>query len=533
MKQCFGYVRVSTLKQGEGVSLEAQKEAILEYARRNDIEIVRWFEEKVTAAKQGRPAFNAMVGLLKRGKALGLVVHKIDRSARNFADWARIGDLSDAGLDVHFASETLDFRSRGGRLSADIQAVIAADYVRNLREECLKGIRGRLRQGLCPWGAPIGYLNNGAGKPKTPDPERAPLIRELFRLYASGSHTIRSLQAEMRRLGLRNSRGRPLSKRGIECVLANPFYYGFIRVRSSGEVYKGVHQPLITAGQFSRIGQVKAGRRNKVFTRRNHTYRGLFQCALCSTSMIGERHKGRVYYRCHTSGCPTTTILESQIEARVAAELEKAALTDSSLSAALANLPISLSQEARDVEVAGTRFKLSQAKSRLDVLTDALLDRIIDSETFAARKASLLAESAQLEEKLERLSAPVDLRSIREFLELANTLRTLFLLADPVDKRQIVETTTSNRLVKGRTLYLEPEYWLRTIQETSPVPTCGRHRHNSRTRRLSKKQIEALIKAAESIEVMRLQRLVHPPARINGETAAIMPTLCRRAAESS
>ncbi|MBL0001831.1 MAG: recombinase family protein [Sphingomonadales bacterium] len=53
MKRCFGYVRVSTVKQGDGVSLEAQREAILAFASRNNIEITQWFEEKETAAKRG------------------------------------------------------------------------------------------------------------------------------------------------------------------------------------------------------------------------------------------------------------------------------------------------------------------------------------------------------------------------------------------------------------------------------------------------------------------------------------------------
>ena len=179
MNSYFGYVRVSTAKQGEGVSLEAQKEAIEAYPARNDFTISDWFEEKETAAKQGRPVFNSMVKALRQRKALGLVVHKIDRSARNFRDWARIGELADQGFDIRFATETLDFQSRGGRLSADIQAVIAADYIRNLREETRKGIEGRLKQGLYPFGAPIGYLDNGKGKPKTPDPERARLSQCL------------------------------------------------------------------------------------------------------------------------------------------------------------------------------------------------------------------------------------------------------------------------------------------------------------------------------------------------------------------
>ena len=79
MKPCFGYIRVSTQKQGEGVSLEAQKDAITAFASRNDLTVIRWFEEKETAAKSGRPVFNQMMRLLREGKAKGLIMHKIDR----------------------------------------------------------------------------------------------------------------------------------------------------------------------------------------------------------------------------------------------------------------------------------------------------------------------------------------------------------------------------------------------------------------------------------------------------------------------
>ena len=196
MNTYFAYLRVSTVKQGDGASLEAQRDAIETYASKHDLKISEWFEEKVTAAKKGRPLFNQMIKALQRRTAAGVIVHKIDRSARNFADWAMIGELLDQGVDVRFAHEALDMRSRGGRLTADIQAVIAADYVRNLREECLKGIEGRLKQGLFPFAAPIGYLDQGAGNPKVPDPERAPFVRMAFELYASQQYSIRGLLAE-------------------------------------------------------------------------------------------------------------------------------------------------------------------------------------------------------------------------------------------------------------------------------------------------------------------------------------------------
>src|SRR6185437_14313254 len=194
LEKYFGYIRVSTAKQGErSVSLPEQRSAIERYALKNNLVIADWFEERQTAAKKGRPVWSQMLKGLRQGKARGVIIHKIDRSARNLKDWADLGELIDQGIEVHFANESLDLNSRGGRLSADIQAVVAADYIRNLREEAKKGIYGRLKQGFLPSGAPVGYLNHGGGKQKTIDPEKGPLVRKAFLLYATGNYTIRTL----------------------------------------------------------------------------------------------------------------------------------------------------------------------------------------------------------------------------------------------------------------------------------------------------------------------------------------------------
>ncbi len=282
MKPCFGYIRVSTVKQGEDASLEAQKDAITDFASRNDLKVTEWFDEKQTAAKSGRPIFNQMLKRLRKGEATGLIMHKIDRSARNLKDWAIVSELPDEGVDVYIATETLDFRSRGGRLTADIQAVIAADFIRNLRAETLKGLNQRLKQGLYPFRAPIGYLDKGGGKPKTPDPIKAPLIKTMFDLYNSGQHSYRSLQVEMKRRGLRNHNNSPLSLSGIETILKNPFYTGIIEIKRTGKTYKGVHDPIVSVRVFQNVQKMKLGRSGKKATRHNHLFRGLFRCGLCN-----------------------------------------------------------------------------------------------------------------------------------------------------------------------------------------------------------------------------------------------------------
>lgn len=129
MKNVYGYIRVSTVKQGTGVSLLEQKEAIIRYADKHHLNIIQWFEEKETAAKQGRPLFNKMMQLLKDRKANGVIIHKIDRGTRNYKDWASIDDLIASGSELHFAHESLDMNTRAGRLTADMLVALATDYI--------------------------------------------------------------------------------------------------------------------------------------------------------------------------------------------------------------------------------------------------------------------------------------------------------------------------------------------------------------------------------------------------------------------
>ena len=483
MKRCFGYIRVSTVKQGDGVSLVAQREAILAFASRQSIEIVQWFEEKETAAKRGRPIFNKMMAELRRGKAQGLVIHKIDRSARNFADWAKIGDLQDAGVDIHFATESLDFASRGGRLTADIQAVIAADYIRNLREETIKGITGRLKQGLYPFGAPIGYVNNGGGKVKTLDPERAPFIRLAFELYASGLHSQRSLQAELALRGLRTKCGRPLSLTGVEAVLANPFYCGLIKIKTTGVMYKGIHEPLVSVSLFERVQDAKAGRTVQKVTRHDHIYRRLFRCGLCGSAMIPERQKGHIYYRCQTKACPTKTIREEELERSIIACLSRTSFKDSDIEILMERVRKWFAEQQQQVPSHdGIQLRLAAVKDRQTRLTDALIDRLIEKNTFNERKEALLLEEAAIAEEAVRIAAqPSDPGHIEKFLELLNNVASTFIFASRTEKYEIAKIATSNRTVKGKEAYLEPADWLVEVEQTVSALCGPPHPNTDRT----------------------------------------------------
>jgi site-specific DNA recombinase len=336
--RCLAYLRVSTPRQGEGVSLLTQREEIGKFAARQGLLVTGWYEEKTSAARRGRPVFAEILRMLRRREAHGLIVYKVDRSARNLKDWADLGELIDQGIPVYFAGDGLDLSSRSGRLAADIQAVVAADYVRNLREEAKRGIRKRLEQGLYPMRAPVGYLDCGPGKPKAIDPDRGPLVRLAFTWYASGEYTLRELQILLENLGLRNRRGGRVSVNGLSHLLRNPFYMGFIRLRTKGHLYCGLHEPIVSRELFFKV---QDHLRSRLWPRRRtlgHRFSRKLRCATCTRALIGSESKSRVYYRCQTISCPTTSVREDAVQAfwgsiRMTENLEMAWVSGKKISA--------------------------------------------------------------------------------------------------------------------------------------------------------------------------------------------------------
>lgn len=459
MKPYFAYIRVSTAKQGQlGSSLQEQREAILAFAKRNDLSIESWYEDRETAAKKGRTQFMRMMASLEKRQAAGVILHKIDRGARNLWDWARIQDLIDAGVGVHFAHESLDLRSRGGRLAADIQAVVAADYVRNLRDEVRKGMRGRLKQGLYPWKAPVGYLDQGKAKAKIIDPIKGPLVRAAFDLYLSKRYSYASLAVELHQRGLHRRSGKPLALNAISELLHNPFYVGIIRLKRSGETFQGVHEPLIAARTFQAVQGIVASKTNTRCRRFDFAFRRLLTCGLCGRGLTGEVQKGHTYYRCHTRACPTKGIREDNV-AREFREMTAAfalgEIDTEEIAPYLVQKEHELNDEQDKVSNA-LKLRVAAIEERQQRLTDAYLDQALDRDGYEQRRATLLLELAGARDDLksaERCPGPTTSKAA-QFFELLKTLQLSPLPENNEKYREAVEILSSNRSLKRKKLQI-------------------------------------------------------------------------------
>jgi site-specific DNA recombinase len=124
------------------------------------------------------------------------MAEKTDRLYRNLKDWVTLDELE---LEIHFVKENVvlsaDSRS-SEKFMHGIKVLMAKNYIDNPSEETRKGMTEKAEQGIWPSYAPFGYRNVlGENGKKTiePDPELAPVVRQMFEWYATGRYSVREI----------------------------------------------------------------------------------------------------------------------------------------------------------------------------------------------------------------------------------------------------------------------------------------------------------------------------------------------------
>ena len=343
--RCVIYLRVSTKEQAEkdlteeGFSIAAQREACVRRIRDEGWELVDEYVDKGESARSAdRPRLRAMLARVQEdGDVEAVVVHKIDRLARNMEDHIAIRALlRRRGVALVSVTENLD-ETASGRLVEGIHALMAEFYSANLAAEVRKGMGQKAKLGGYPHKAPIGYLNVRepiGGRQVAhivPDPERAPLVRIAFELYATGEWTIERPAEEMAHRGLRN-RGRDghhpakaLTVSGMAHLLAHRAYVGI--VEWDGVESPASHEPIVERATFDKVHELLAARAMRgTRERRHHHYlKGLLVCGVCGRRLSIQFSKGTyTYFYClgqkdrrNGTGCQERYVAADQLEAEV------------------------------------------------------------------------------------------------------------------------------------------------------------------------------------------------------------------------
>ena len=332
-------------------------------------------------------------------------------------------------------------------------------------------MRGRYKQGLFPLPAPIGYLDQGRGNPKAVDPVQAPLIKKMFELYASGRYGQIQLEEIMYTLGLRTKRNQRVKHATLGWILANPFYYGLIRLKATGELFEGAHTPIISRALFNAAREVATHKHNTKVVKHDFLFRRVVKCIHCGYNLTGEKVKGINYYRCHTDICPTNAIREDDVDKQIREQLELLTISDDErfgVEAALLSLTDESVQQRQEI-MKSVQGNLTIVNERLSRLADAYLDGILDKELLDTKQKTLLMERKDLENRIAELERKDDLMAVKlkEFIDFAGSLSETFCVAAPFHRQQILRKVASRVTVADKkvSLILHPPYQLFAARE--------------------------------------------------------------------
>ena len=242
-KKFFIYTRKSTDDKDRQVrSIADQLAELKSLALKEQLEVVDVFVEKQTAKIPGRPVFNEMMLRMEAGEATGILAWHPDRLARNSVDGGKIIYLVDTGIISEMKFPTFWFDpTPQGKFMLSIAFSQSKYYVDNLSENIKRGHRNKVKDGIWPQMAPLGYVNKN--REIVPDENIAPLIKKTFEAYSSGSFTLRQLRDKFNALGLKRKSGKELAVSNYQKLLKNPIYTGLMLY--NGEIHEGKHEPIM------------------------------------------------------------------------------------------------------------------------------------------------------------------------------------------------------------------------------------------------------------------------------------------------
>lgn len=303
------YVRVSTTEQKlHGLSLDAQKMKLTEYAKEHNMKIVEWYiDEGVSGRKliKNRPELQRMIQDAEQGKFERIIFIKLDRFFRSVAEYHECMKRI-APVLWTTTEEQYDLTTANGRMLVNMKLTIAemeADQTGeriNIVNE-YKTTTGQPLSGSMPFGFKIVKDTQTGRKKIIRDPEAEPILRDVIQYYM----THQSMKRAVVYLHTKYHVNVPYNS--LKKLFKNTMLCGEYRDNPS------YCEAYLTREEFDRLQKIITRNVKKNTEHRTYIFSGLLLCPHCGRRLAGNtqpsiKQKTRKkyyykYYRCanHTA----------------------------------------------------------------------------------------------------------------------------------------------------------------------------------------------------------------------------------------
>lgn len=442
-----GYVRFSSEGQRDGYSIAAQMRAVNDFCEKEGHTIYKFYiDEAQSATDDDRESFLDMIDDAKAQKFEGIIVHKLDRFARNRYDSAIYGKVLDecdvrlmSVLEPMISDDTPEANMFRGMLET-----VNAYYSENLGREVLKGKNEAARECKHLGGpVPFGYMLDSKNV-YTPHPDEASIVFECFSRLDAGQ-TASDVAKWLCAKGVKTRYGLLYNPHAVVMMTQNPVYTGRYTwgLRSTRKNFKPVvvenaFPAIVSMDVFQRVYTATIARRHGPMKRLkevDYFLTGLMFCEHCGAHLYGfksttkyrkngENVKEYVVrkYRCsnkkttdknqrfdpnfkHTP-CQLRMFPKEQLENFVFESVKHVIFSDNMLQfiidtlqeKALTRLP----SDATKTKETERAIKALSAKS--ERLLELYLDGTMDKHTYQAKQKALTEQMTLLDNELQKNS---------------------------------------------------------------------------------------------------------------------------------
>lgn len=306
-------------------SIDAQLRFNHEYAKRNEIEIIKdYSDEAVSGKTDDRPAFQQMLQDAKTGLFDVVICHKVDRFARNRIESAiNKYNLRKCNVKVVFSGQSIDDTPEG-QLMEGILESFAEYYSLNLAKETMKGLRENALKCKFNGGfTPFGYSIDPVTKTYVINEYEAKYVTLIFEMFSNGE-TYEAISRKLRMFGIKGRRGKDFTYSALHELLRNEKYVGIytFNKRSSrtidgkrnnrsrkneNEIISipgGIPQIIDTETFLKVQSMMDVRKRGTKKAIEPYLLSGLIYCGKCQKPYCGNRRNngyGKIYstYRCN------------------------------------------------------------------------------------------------------------------------------------------------------------------------------------------------------------------------------------------
>ena len=279
------YIRVSTTEQKlHGLSLDAQKMKLKEYAKKHDMKIVAWYmDEGVSGRKliRKRPELQRLINDAKKGEFERIIFIKLDRFFRSVAEYHECMKQI-APVVWSTTEEQYDLTTANGRMLVNMKLTIAemeadqtGERIKIVNE--YKTATGQPLSGSQPFGWMIATDETTGKKKVVKDPDAAPILEDVIQYYLtyqSRKKAILYLHAKHHISMLYDVLGK---------LLKNTMLYGAYRDNPN------YCEAYIDKETFDRIQEInKRNCKENTAEHRQYIFSGLIRCPECGRALSGR-----------------------------------------------------------------------------------------------------------------------------------------------------------------------------------------------------------------------------------------------------